>query len=113
MFKAELCHDAMAWKWDEIEFIFLQTTIDFEQENNNSCVLQVRFNGLRVLLPGDIERAAEKQLVRRYARELASTILVAPHHGSLSSSSYAFLKQVKPGFRSVLCGLSQQLRAPP
>ena len=96
--QAELCHDAMAWKWDEIEFIFLQTTIDFEQENNNSCVLQVRFNGLRVLLPGDIERAAEKQLVRKYARELASTILVAPHHGSLSSSSYAFLKQVKPNF---------------
>ncbi len=48
------------------------------------------------LLPGDIERETEYELSAALRTELNSTILLAPHHGSNSSSTFAFIKQVKP-----------------
>lgn len=94
----ELCIDADSWNWDGVEFRFLQSGLDYSSENNNSCVLQIRSSAGSVLLPGDIEREAEAQLAKRYGVELASEVLLAPHHGSRSSSSYAFLKRVEPAF---------------
>tara|TARA_B110000858_G_scaffold75360_1_gene87460 strand:+ start:9861 stop:12293 length:2433 start_codon:yes stop_codon:yes gene_type:complete len=94
----ELCRDTSSWKWDEVEFRFLQNRLDYSSENNNSCVLQIRHAVGSVLLPGDIEREAEAGLARRYGAELSSKVLLAPHHGSLSSSSYAFLKYVEPEY---------------
>jgi competence protein ComEC len=48
-----------------------------------------------VLLPGDIEQAAEQALLARGA-PLSAEILKLPHHGSRSSSSLAFLRAVGP-----------------
>jgi competence protein ComEC len=36
--------------------------------------------------------------VQRYGDTLQSTVLVAPHHGSLTSSTWPFIKKVKPGY---------------
>ncbi|PCI76335.1 MAG: DNA internalization-related competence protein ComEC/Rec2, partial [SAR86 cluster bacterium] len=93
-----LCLDVDDWNWDGVEFRFLQSGLDHSSENNSSCVLQIRSSAGSILLPGDIEREAEAQLARRYGAELASDVLLAPHHGSGSSSSYAFLKRVKPAY---------------
>lgn len=93
-----LCHSLQEWNWDGVTFRFLHTGVDFDDANNNSCVLQVRDGSAAVLLPGDIEREAEARLVVCYGDELASTVLLAPHHGSLSSSSYALIKKVRPDY---------------
>lgn len=95
---AERCRDTGVWVWDDVEFRFLQSGANYTSENNSSCVLQIRHAMGRVLLPGDIEREAEAQLTRRYGAELSSELLLAPHHGSLSSSSYAFIKHVEPEY---------------
>lgn len=94
----ELCAGSSDWNWDGVEFRFLQSGLGYSSENNNSCVLQIRSSMGSVLLPGDIEREAEAQLARAYGTELASEVLLAPHHGSRSSSSYAFLKRVEPDY---------------
>ena len=64
-------------------------------ENDASCVLRIGAGAQRLLLTADIEQAAEAQLLRR-ADALRADILLVPHHGSLSSSSAAFLDAVRP-----------------
>ena len=48
----------------------------------------------RVLLTGDIERAAERELLQRVPTLLPAEALLVPHHGSGSSSMPEFVKQV-------------------
>ena len=42
----------------------------------------------------EAEKEAEENMVKTYGSELASLVLKSPHHGSRTSSSEAFLKQV-------------------
>ena len=49
-----------------------------------------------VLLTGDIEKVAENFLVKNFRQQLKSTILIAPHHGSKTSSEKSFAKAVSP-----------------
>ncbi|MDP3478997.1 MAG: hypothetical protein Q8R88_04445 [Desulfoprunum sp.] len=56
-----------------------------------------------VLFPGDISIAAEKEFTRRVENPL-STLLLAPHHGSKTSNSPAFLKAVHPSYLIVSAG---------
>ena len=64
--------------------------------NNRSMVIKVAMGTCGILFPGDIERRAEEELVACCRQELASQVLVAPHHGSRTSSSQAFLEAVHP-----------------
>ncbi|MCP4877492.1 MAG: DNA internalization-related competence protein ComEC/Rec2 [Gammaproteobacteria bacterium] len=91
------CHDFPAWRWDGVAFSFLNAGLQRpnSSSNNRSCVLSVRgFH--RLLVPGDIESAQESRLLLTQADNLASDILLVPHHGSKTSSSWGFLKQIKP-----------------
>jgi len=94
-FDAEQCRRGQAWSWDGVQFAMLHPNRP-RSDNNGSCVLRVTAAGNSVLLPGDIEREAESALVRRYGQELKAEVLVAPHHGSKTSSSPAFLDAVRP-----------------
>lgn len=94
---AGACHAGQRWEWDGVSFAMLSPLANFEKENDNSCVLRVSSPSGAALLTGDIEQAAEQQLVERYGPALRSDILIAPHHGSNTSSSAAFLAQVRPG----------------
>ncbi len=83
-----------------------------KSRNNSSCVLQVTINDMKVLLPGDISREVELKLVRAYREQLQSDILVLPHHGSRSSSSWPFLKTVKPKLALISAGYHNQFGHP-
>jgi competence protein ComEC len=96
---AQPCVDGAHWQWDGVRF----TTWLWQQApagNPSSCVLLVEAQGgERLLLTGDIDKAAELALLSG-GRELHADWLQAPHHGSLSSSSMVFLRAVAP--RAVL-----------
>jgi competence protein ComEC len=83
--------------WNELTFNILwpNKLVEYAQ-NEDSCVIQVTDGHFSVLLTGDLERNQEYQLITKYRDQLASTILQIPHHGSSTSSSYAFLNHVKP-----------------
>lgn len=93
----DVCRAGLAWVWDGVQFVVLHPGADFKgRENDTSCVLHARSRYGAVLLPADIETRAEAALVSRYGAGLAATVLVAPHHGSKSSSSQEFVRQVAP-----------------
>ena len=64
------------------------------KENDQSLVLRLEWGEGSVLFAGDIELAAEKLLS---VRDCRADLLKAPHHGSATSNSAAFLDAVQPG----------------
>jgi competence protein ComEC len=66
------------------------------KENNGSLVLKVRLPGGRtLLLTGDVEAAAEADLLAG-GMDLAADVLKVPHHGSRTSTGPDFLAAVSP-----------------
>ena len=91
------CRTGQRWQWDGVDFSMLSPDEDgFNSENDNSCVLRISNRQHSFLLTGDIQQTAESHLVERYGNDLASEVLVAPHHGSKTSSSQGFIEQVRP-----------------
>lgn len=66
-------------------------------ENNQSLVIRFTAGPHSFLFPGDIEERAETNLVQSQ-KTLHSTVLVAPHHGSKSSSTLPFLHTIMPHY---------------
>lgn len=62
-------------------------------DNDQSLVLRVSWPGVRVLLTGDIEVAAERAVA---SGDCSADVLKAPHHGSITSSAEVFIDSVAP-----------------
>jgi competence protein ComEC len=92
-----LCQAGQYWRWDAVEFKILHPPAHYlASGNNRSCVLKVITAGGSLLLPGDIETAAESNLLNDAYADLAADILIVPHHGSQTSSTEPFIQAVKP-----------------
>lgn len=91
--QAQACNHEQ-WQWDGVAFITWQWA-GATDGNQASCVLLVEANGERVWLTGDIDSYAERALLSS-PLPMPAQWLLAPHHGSRSSSSAALLAQVKP-----------------
>ena len=83
-----------------------------DNDNNNSLVTQLDFLSFSILFPGDIEKNREKELVHTKNFSLQSNILMAPHHGSCSSSSELFLDAVSPSDVIISCGYMNRHKFP-
>jgi len=92
-----LCRAGEHWRWDGVDFEYLHPANgERGADNDRSCVLKISNGVHAVLLPGDIETPVETALLTRRRSALRSTLLIAPHHGSATSSSAAFIDAVAP-----------------
>ena len=83
-----------------------------QRGNNASCVLSLAIGGFRLLLPGDIEAAAERELLRSVPDDLVADVVLMPHHGSRSSSTLAFVEAVQPRYAIASAGYRNRWRFP-
>ncbi|HET6891079.1 MAG TPA: ComEC/Rec2 family competence protein [Pyrinomonadaceae bacterium] len=75
-------------------------------QNNDSLVLRLEFGNHKILLTGDIERTGEAALLATNSQDyLDADVVKAPHHGSKSSSTAAFVKAT--GARFVIVSVGQ------
>lgn len=96
---AQRCGADQSWNWDGVEFQIIHPPPGrLYKGNDGSCVLRVANAAAAVLLPGDIEKSTERFLLAAHRASLAVDILVAPHHGSNTSSTPAFLQAVGPRY---------------
>jgi len=91
---ANFCQAGQRWRWDAIDFEILHPANRPVRGNASSCVLKISTGTTSVLLPGDIEAATELELVRDYREKLQADILIAPHHGSRTSSIMPLIRMV-------------------
>ncbi len=91
------CHHREPWEWDGVNFRFLSAgDIASYKPNDQSCVLLVEYGAVRLLLPGDITRSQEWRLMGSGQLPGAVTLVVAPHHGSRSSSARDVVGYLSP-----------------
>jgi competence protein ComEC len=79
--------------------------------NNGSCVVRIDSGRQSLLLTGDIEKAAEVALLKSRVK-LQSNVLIAPHHGSRTSSTHDFIAAVAPELLLVPAGLDNRYGFP-
>ncbi|WP_454689775.1 DNA internalization-related competence protein ComEC/Rec2 [Achromobacter aloeverae] len=94
------CQAGQAWTVDGVRFDFLHPVLPASaggrrardgggRSNENGCVLRIRGQHHTALLPGDIGVNQEDALADRLGR---SDVVLAPHHGSATSSGDALVR---------------------
>jgi competence protein ComEC len=91
-----MCNAGQSWQADGVDYAIIHPPAGAGfTGNDTSCVLAVNVGHHQLLLTGDIEHAAEQDLLARKAASGAGVVLI-PHHGSLTSSSPGFVNHLRP-----------------
>lgn len=110
------CRRGASWRWDGVVFEMLHPALDSARRaaraNDASCVLAVSAGGVRVLLAGDIEADAERELLAVAPAALKADVLLVPHHGSRTSSTVDWIAAVAPAYALVAAGYRNRFGHP-
>ena len=75
----------------------------YDDVNDLSLVTRITYGQTAFLFTGDAERPSENDMIDS-DEVLSATVLKVGHHGSNTSSSYLFLRQVMPSYAVISCG---------
>ena len=71
--------------------------------NNTSIVIKITYGETSFLFTGDAERPEEQDILEA-GYDISSTVLKVGHHGSDTSTTYPFLREILPQFAVISCG---------
>ncbi len=84
------CSAGLEWLRDGVRFRVLSESRPGLSDNDASCVVAIEAAFGTAVLPGDIESRSERLLAGR-PRPRPPVLVIAPHHGSRTSSTRAFV----------------------
>ena len=84
---------------------------NYEDLNDTSLVFRIDYGEVSFLFTGDMESIAEYDLLQSGVN-LKADVLKVGHHGSYSSSSYRFLREVAPQYGVIQCGRDNEYGHP-
>ncbi|MCU1239422.1 MAG: internalization-related competence protein ComEC/Rec2 [Candidatus Acidoferrum typicum] len=93
---------ANTFAWDDVRGKFLwpepsSAAASDAAKNDDSLVLRLRYADRALMLPGDAEKEAEREILLENGEdELQAEVLKIGHHGSKNSTTAEFLAAVKP-----------------
>ncbi|MGB9808681.1 MAG: ComEC/Rec2 family competence protein, partial [Caldanaerobacter sp.] len=83
----------------------------YEDLNNYSAVIKITYGDTAFLFTGDAEKESEREMLAENYN-LKADVLKVGHHGSSSSSSWSFLKEVRPKYAVISCGKNNEYGHP-
>ncbi|PKN01683.1 MAG: hypothetical protein CVU77_04020 [Elusimicrobia bacterium HGW-Elusimicrobia-1] len=100
--------DVLPVEEEDLRIKFLLSEMPFGNKdhsaiNNSSLVARLKYKNFTVLFTGDIETAAELELLG-WKTDLRAVVIKIPHHGSQTSSTLPFLEVVAPSAAVITCG---------
>lgn len=118
--KFQYCYAGQTWQYKDIKIEVLspqKMDLNFNegQQNENSCVFYIQVPQAQgyqnFLIMGDAGWETEYNLIRKFP-DLKVDVLILGHHGSQHSSSFAFLKQMKPKLAIASAGYENRYQHP-
>lgn len=109
----EPCAAGDAWAWDGVEFTVLWPVAGepMPDENARGCVLEIETAHARMLITADVGVAQEAAMLERNWLGHFN-VVVAGHHGSITSSSLAFVETTHPNWVVYSSGFLNRFRHP-
>ncbi|TAN84336.1 MAG: DNA internalization-related competence protein ComEC/Rec2, partial [Gallionella sp.] len=114
---AHRCRDGESWDWDGVHFEMLHPDAASYAEakirdNDRGCVLRISIGNQHILLAADIEKKSEQRLLGEHADQMYTSLLVVPHHGSKTSSTFEFVAATLPDFAVFTTGYRNRFGHP-
>ena len=89
---------------------FLQTK-EYDNENDNSNVIYTELNGYKFMFMGDASSTTEKEILSKYNVPDIDVLKIG-HHGSKTSSSIEFIKEIHPSYSVISVGKNNRYGHP-
>jgi competence protein ComEC len=108
------CHRGQQWTWDGVMFTVLHPDLLHGQnrkKNANSCVIHIAGAYHSALLTGDVGAKEEIAIIESQPG-LGADVVVAAHHGSASSSSELFVRQLRAQHTIIQAGYLNRFKHP-
>src|SRR3989338_5382084 len=88
-----------------LDILFPDRDVSTFETNDGSVVARLSYDNTSIMLTGDATTKTEKIILDENPNEmLHSTILKVGHHGSRTSTSYAFVQAVAPEYAIISDG---------
>lgn len=100
-----------SWRIGQFAFYVVGPSGKEDNKNDGSIVLFTALGGKRWLFTGDLEEKGERDLLEQYPN-LKADVLKIGHHGSLSSTSKSFVKQLNPNIALISVGINNRFGHP-
>ena len=105
-----------SYEFGGAEFVILApSSKEYENLNNYSVVIELKYGKTKFLFTGDIEKESENEIIN-YCKEnnldISADVIKVAHHGSSTSTQQSILDLVKPSIAVICCGTDNNYNHP-